>query len=111
MSLDVNEVTRSWTNGDKTVTPKVLVVEDEPNIRELVCLHLGVEGYACEGTGDGQHALKRTEAERFDLLVVGVMIPGIDGVSLTRAVRKGRSNHGVRILMLTARSDEADKVL
>jgi DNA-binding response OmpR family regulator len=109
--LDANHVTRSWTNGDKTVTPKVLVVEDEPNIRELVCLHLGLEGYSCEGTGDGQQALKRTEAERFDLLVVDVMIPGIDGVSLTRAVRNGRSNHDVPILMLTARSDEADKVL
>src|SRR6476659_9153742 len=100
-----------WTNGDKTVTPKVLVVEDEPNIRELVCLHLGLEGYACEGAADGQHALRRTEAERFDLLVVDVMVPGLDGVSLTRAVRNGRSNHDVPILMLTARRDEADKVL
>ncbi len=65
-----------WTNGDKTVTPRVLVVEDEPNIRELVCLHLGLEGYACDGVGDGRDALKRTEAERFDLLVLDVMIPG-----------------------------------
>ncbi len=101
----------SWTNGDKTVTPKVLVVEDEPHIRELVCLHLGLEGYACEGAADGQHALRRTEAERFDLLVVDIMVPGLDGVSLTRAVRNGRSNHDVPILMLTARRDEADKVL
>jgi DNA-binding response OmpR family regulator len=105
------EVAATWTNGDKTVTPKVLVVEDEPNIRELVCLHLGLEGYACEGAADGQQALRRTEAERFDLLVVDVMVPGLDGVSLTRAVRNGRSNHDVPILMLTARRDEADKVL
>ena len=104
-------VAPSWTNGDKTVTPKVLVVEDEPHIRELVCLHLGLEGYACEGAADGQHALRRTEAERFDLLVVDIMVPGLDGVSLTRAVRNGRSNHDVPILMLTARRDEADKVL
>ena len=101
----------SWTIGDKSVTPKVLVVEDEPHIRELVCLHLGLEGYACEGAADGQHALRRTEAERFDLLVVDIMVPGLDGVSLTRAVRNGRSNHDVPILMLTARRDEADKVL
>jgi two-component system OmpR family response regulator/two-component system alkaline phosphatase synthesis response regulator PhoP len=93
------------------VTPKVLVVEDEPHIRELVCLHLGLEGYTCEGAADGQHALRRTEAERFDLLVVDLMVPGLDGVSLTRAVRNGRSNHDVPILMLTARRDEADKVL
>src|SRR5215510_8285078 len=100
-----------WTNGDKTVTPRVLVVEDEPNIRELVCLHLGLEGYACDGVGDGRNALKRTEAERFDLLVLDVMIPGIDGLSLTRAVRGGRTNQDVPILILTARRDESDKVL
>jgi DNA-binding response OmpR family regulator len=100
-----------WTNGDKTVTPRVLVVEDEPNIRELVCLHLGLEGYACDGVGDGQEALRRTEAERYDLLVLDVMIPGLDGLSLCRAVRNGRTNRDVPILMLTARRDESDKVV
>jgi len=104
-------VTAQWTNGDKTMTPRVLVVEDEPHIRELVCLHLGLEGYACEGVGDGQNALKRAEAERFDLLVLDLMIPGLDGVSLTRAVRNGRTNHDVPILVITARRDESDKVL
>jgi DNA-binding response OmpR family regulator len=109
--LDGNDVTGTWTNGDKTVTPRVLVVEDEPNIRELVCLHLGLEGYTCEGSGDGKDALRRTEAERFDLLVLDLMIPGLDGVSLTRAVRNGRTNSDVPILVLTARRDESDKVL
>ena len=94
-----------------TVAPRVLVVEDEPNIRELVCLHLGLEGYQCEGLSDGQSALKRTESERFDLLVLDVMIPGIDGLSLCRAVRNGRTNQDVPILMLTARREESDKVV
>jgi two-component system OmpR family response regulator/two-component system alkaline phosphatase synthesis response regulator PhoP len=94
-----------------TNAPRVLVVEDEPNIRELVCLHLGLEGYACEGVGDGRTALKRAEAERFDLLVLDVMIPGLDGVSLCRAVRNGRANREAPILMLTARREEADKVI
>ena len=44
-----------------TTASRVLVVEDEPNIRELVCLHLSHEGYACEGVGDGQAALARAE--------------------------------------------------
>jgi len=104
-------VNATWTNGDKTMIPRVLVVEDEPHIRELVCLHLGHEGYACEGIGDGKDALKRAEAERFDLLVLDLMIPGLDGVSLTRAVRNGRTNHDVPILVITARRDESDKVL
>jgi len=94
-----------------TTVPRVLVVEDEPHIRELVCLHLGLEGYTCEGVGDGPAALKRAEAERFDLMVLDVMIPGIDGLSLCRAVRNGRTNHDVPILMLTARREESDKVL
>ena len=106
-------MTGKWPNGEKSMTgaPRVLVVEDEPNIRELVCLHLGLEGYTCEGLGDGQSALKRTESERYDLLVLDVMIPGIDGLSLCRAVRNGRTNHDVPILMLTARREESDKVV
>ena len=94
-----------------TSSPRVLVVEDEPNIRELVCLHLRLEGYACDGVGDGQTALKRSETERFDLLVLDVMIPGLDGLSLCRAVRNGRTNSDVPILMLTARREESDKVV
>ena len=106
-------MTGKWTNGEKsmTVAPRVLVVEDEPNIRELVCLHLGLEGYVCEGLADGQSALTRTESEHFDLLVLDVMIPGIDGLSLCRAVRNGRTNQDVPILMLTARREESDKVV
>ena len=48
---------------------RVLVVEDEPHIRELVCLHLGHEGYACDSTANGEQALRLAEAERFDLIV------------------------------------------
>jgi DNA-binding response OmpR family regulator len=91
--------------------PHVLVVEDEANIRDLICLHLRHEGYECEGLGDGATALKRAENERFDLMVLDLMIPGLDGLSLCRAVRNGRLNHDVPILMLTARRDEADKVV
>src|SRR5262245_13957253 len=95
-----------------TTTPAhVRIVEDEPNIRDLVCLHLGLEGYACEALGNGRDALQRTEDERFDLLVLDVMVPGLDGVSLCRAVRNGRTNHDVPILMLTARREETDKVV
>src|SRR3989442_14807099 len=94
-----------------TVAPRVLVVEDEPHIRELVCVHLGLEGYTCEEVGDGQAALKRAEAERYDLMVLDVMIPGLDGLSLCRAVRNGRTNRDVPILMLTARREESDKVI
>src|ERR1700722_1083859 len=94
-----------------SIPARVLVVEDEPNIRELVCLHLGLEGYTCDGVGEGRSALIRLKAERFDLLVLDVMIPGIDGLSLCRAVRKGDINQDIPILMLTARREESDKVV
>lgn len=93
------------------MTPRVLVVEDEPNIRELVCLHLGHEGYVCDAVGDGQIALKRSENDRYDLMVIDLMIPGLDGLTLCRAVRNGQLNHDVPILILTARREETDKVV
>ena len=92
-------------------TVRVLVVEDEPHIRELVCLHLGHEGYSCEAVADGQTALARAQSETFDLLVLDLMLPGLDGLSLCRAVRNGQVNADVPILMLTARREEADKVV
>src|SRR5215212_3407590 len=95
--------------GSETV--RVLVVEDEPNIRELVCLHLRHEGYTCEPVEDGHAALARAQAASFDLMVLDLMLPGLDGLSLCRAVRNGRLNADVPILMLTARREEADKVV
>jgi DNA-binding response OmpR family regulator len=90
---------------------RVLVVEDEVNIRELVCLHLRHEGYVCDDVGDGNAALERTRTERYDLLVLDLMLPGLDGLSLCRAVRNGETNADVPILMLTARREESDKVV
>src|SRR5262252_4644341 len=90
---------------------RVLVVEDEVNIRELVCLHLRHEGYSCDDVGDGKLALERTQTQSYDLLVLDVMLPGLDGLSLCRAVRNGQLNADVPILMLTARREESDKVV
>ena len=80
--LDRLSVSNRWMGHEKTMTgttPRVLVVEDEPHILELVCLHLRHEGYECEGVADGRQALKLAETNRFDLLVLDVMIPGLDG--------------------------------
>jgi DNA-binding response OmpR family regulator len=91
--------------------PRVLVVEDETNIRDLVCLHLGLEGFECTPVGDGHEALARAAGQPFDLIVLDLMIPGVDGVTVCRAVRRGGENADVPILMLTARREESDKVL
>lgn len=91
--------------------PRVLVVEDEPSIRELVCLHLGLEGLDCVEAGDGQQALDLARREPFDLVVLDLMIPTLDGVTVCRALRRDTPNADVPVLMLTARREESDKVL
>jgi two-component system OmpR family response regulator/two-component system alkaline phosphatase synthesis response regulator PhoP len=90
---------------------RVLVVEDEAHIRDLIVLHLGLEGLESEAIGDGREALARANQEPFDLIILDLMLPGMDGLSICRALRRAGSNHDVPILMLTARREESDKVL
>ena len=91
--------------------PNVLVVEDEPHIRELVSLHLKLEKMTPTEAADGNTALEIAQARRFDLLILDLMLPGIDGMTLCRAIRRDSPNADAPILMLTARRDESDKVL
>lgn len=89
----------------------VLIVEDERNIRELVSLHLGLEGYRCTAVAEGQEALRLATEKPFDLIVLDLMLPGVDGVTICRAIRREGINREAPILMLTARREESDKVL
>lgn len=91
--------------------PIVLVVEDEPNIRELVTLHLKLEHADTVEAADGTTGLELARSRKFDLIVLDLMLPGIDGVTVCRAVRRDSINADTPVLMLTARRDESDKVL
>ncbi len=88
----------------------VLVVEDKKAIRDLVCLHLDDDGLRAVPTASGIDALALLETRRFDLLVLDLMLPGIDGLEVCRRVRAEGPNRDVPILMLTARREEAQKV-
>jgi two-component system OmpR family response regulator/two-component system alkaline phosphatase synthesis response regulator PhoP len=90
---------------------RVLVVEDEAHIRDLIVLHLGLEGLETMAIADGREALARASDTTFDLVILDLMLPGMDGISICRAIRRGGPNHDVPILMLTARREESDKVL
>jgi len=90
---------------------RALVIEDEPHIRELVSLHLGLEGLAVTTAADGEDALRLSATEPFDVIVLDLMLPRIDGLSVCRAVRRHALNGDVPILMLTARREETDRVL
>jgi len=89
----------------------VLVVEDEPHIRDLVGLHLELEGWTPELIGDGHVALDRLRARPFDLVILDIMLPGLDGLTVLKALRRDSKNTDVPVLLLTARREETDKVL
>src|ERR671912_2240813 len=90
---------------------RALIVEDEPSIREIVRLHLSLAGFHTEEIADGRAALGRLRADRFDLVVLDVMLPGVDGVTICRTMRSGGPNQRSGVLMLTARDTEPDKVI
>ncbi|MGB7220382.1 MAG: response regulator transcription factor [Vicinamibacterales bacterium] len=92
-------------------SPRVLIVEGEPTVRDLVCQHLRHEGYACDSVGDGREAIRRAEVQPFDLVVLDPLVPGTNGLSLCRAVRSAPANRDVPILILGARNGEGDRVV
>ncbi len=87
------------------------MAEDEAHIRELVRLHLGLEGWDVLEAATGQDALDRLRAEPVDLVVLDIMLPGLDGITVLRAMRRGGPNASTPVLLLTARREESDKVL
>jgi two-component system OmpR family response regulator len=90
--------------------PRLLIVEDEPNIRELVRSHLEAEGYACVSVADGRDALEAVNKQPFDVIVLDLMLPGMDGLTLCRAIRHHGRNRETPVLILTARREESDKL-
>ncbi|WP_438431386.1 response regulator transcription factor [Gorillibacterium sp. sgz500922] len=86
---------------------KILVVDDDPHIRELVRHFLGREGFEVSEAEDGQAALERMEQAPADLAVLDIMMPRVDGWTLCRRLRR---EYDIPILMLTARGQTADKV-
>ena len=95
----------------QSAKPTVLVVEDEKNIRDLVCLHLEGEGLKCLMATSGTDALEQLNDQRVDLVVLDLMLPGMDGLSVCRTMRRTPTIKDIPILMLTARREESDKVL
>jgi DNA-binding response OmpR family regulator len=90
---------------------RVLVVEDEPDIRDLLVFHLTREGYQVATTGNGLDALREVTAGRPDLLVLDLMLPGLDGLEVCRRLRKDAATAALPIIMLTAKGDEVDRVV
>ncbi len=86
---------------------RVLVVEDEPTVADVVVRYLERDGHDVEVAGDGPAALRVFDEFRPDIIVLDLMLPGLDGVEVCRRIR---SESGVPIIMLTARAGEADRL-
>jgi len=89
---------------------RILVVEDEEDILELVRFNLVKEGYQVTGALSGEDALKKARTEMFDLIVLDLMLPGIDGLDVAKKLKSDQKTGQVPILMLTAKGEEADIV-
>jgi two-component system alkaline phosphatase synthesis response regulator PhoP len=92
-----------------TSKANILLVEDEENLHEALKLNLELEGYEITSAYTGNDALKAVEDEYFDLIIMDIMLPGVDGISVTETIRI--QNNEVPILILSAKNNSADRVL
>ena len=87
----------------------ILIVEDEDSIRKFIRINLDRAGYNVFEASSGEEGLKIAEKERIDIVVLDLMLPGIDGFEVCKALRQGYPNLG--IIMLTAKSQDVDKIM
>lgn len=90
---------------------KVLIIEDELTLANNLADKLRGEGFSVLTAPDGEDGLDKVRSERPDLIVLDIMLPGLDGLSLCRIVRRDTSTSHIPIIMLTARSTEVDKIV
>lgn len=91
--------------------PGILVVEDELNILELIRFNLQKDGFQVLEAYEGYAALKMAEEKKPDLIILDIMLPGLNGLEICRQLRKNDDTADIPIIMLSAKSEELDKVL
>ena len=93
-------------------TPKhILVVDDEADLVELISYNLKKEGFSVDSAMDGEAALSKIKKGRYDLVVLDLMLPGIQGIEICRMLRNDPKTEALPIIMLTAKGEEVDKIL
>jgi DNA-binding response OmpR family regulator len=93
------------------VSQEILVVDDEPDIRDLVVLHLTNDGFRCRTAMTGPDALRAVTASAPDLIVLDLMLPELDGLEVCRRLRRDPGSAAIPIIMLTAKAMEIDRVV
>ena len=90
---------------------KILVIEDEKDIQELLQLYLKRDGYDVHIAKDGETGLRKASQERFDLLLLDLMLPQMDGLEICRNLRSRPQTADLPIIMITAKTEEADRIV
>lgn len=90
--------------------PHVLIVEDEPAQREVLCYNLEAEGFRTSGASDGEEGLMMVEEDPPDVIVLDWMLPRVSGIEVCRQLKMRAETRGIAIIMLSARSEEVDRV-
>jgi len=90
---------------------RIFIVDDEPDIVELVTYNLAKEGFEVDSSFDGEEALNRIRKEEFDLIILDLMLPGMQGMEICRILRNDPRTKNIPIIMLTAKGEEVDKIL
>src|SRR2546427_2145590 len=93
------------------MTIRVLIVEDDPDIAQLVAAYLGKAGFVAERAASGREALQAIAARPPDLLVLDLMLPHVDGLEVCRVVRGNEATAAIPIIMLTARAEESERIV
>ena len=90
---------------------KILIIEDDADIRELIRYNLAREGYLISEAAGGKEGLKRARSEPYDLILLDLMLPEISGLEICRAVKGDTKTAGTPIIMVTAKGEEVDIVV
>jgi DNA-binding response OmpR family regulator len=93
------------------VTKRILVVEDEPDIVEVVSYNLKQAGLEVDSVEDGETALERVKESQPDLIILDLMLPGMDGLEVCRLMKQQAATKGIPVMMLTAKAEEVDRIV
>ena len=93
------------------MSKKILVIEDEKDIQDLLQHYLKREGYGVEIAKDGEAGLRKASKERFDLILLDLMLPQVDGLEICRSLRSRPQTADLPIIMITAKAEEADRIV
>jgi phosphate regulon transcriptional regulator PhoB len=90
---------------------RILVVDDEPDILRLLSYNLKKQGYQADEVRDGEEALRRVREQSYQLIILDLMLPGLSGMEICRILKQNPKTSSIPVIMLTARSEEIDKVM